>query len=73
MATDVKEQMAPRGLAWWMYAATTGAILITSIDRVLLPTVLPGRLKVFDLIEGVPSGASSGLMIGLGSAVPREA
>ena len=41
----------PRGhsISWWVLAITTGAILITSIDRVILPTVLPAILDEFNL------------------------
>jgi hypothetical protein len=42
--TALSDRYIPRGhaLSGWMLAVTPGAILITSIDRVLLPTVLPG-------------------------------
>jgi MFS family permease len=71
MAGNVDQQMAPRNryiprghaLSWWMLAATTGAILITSIDRVLLPTVLPGILKEFNL-----SPTTGGVLVGLSFA-----
>jgi len=71
MAGNVNQQTAslgryiPRGheLSWWMLAVTTGAILITSIDRVLLPTVLPGILKEFDLSE-----TAGGVLVGLSFA-----
>jgi MFS family permease len=46
-----------------MLALTTGAILITSIDRVLLPTVLPGILKEFNL-----SPTTGGVLVGLSFA-----
>jgi len=46
-----------------MLAVTTGAILITSIDRVLLPTVLPGILKEFNL-----SPTTGGVLVGLSFA-----
>jgi MFS family permease len=36
-------------VSWWMLGITTLAILITSIDRVILPTVLPGVLQDFHL------------------------
>ncbi len=38
-------------VSWLMLAVTTGAILITSIDRVILPTVLPAIVKEFHLTE----------------------
>jgi MFS family permease len=52
----------PRGhsVSWWMLAVTTGAILITSVDRVILPTVLPAILKDFNL-----SAAQGGYLISL--------
>ena len=52
----------PRGhsVSWWMLAVTTGAILITSVDRVILPTVLPAILKEFNL-----SAAQGGFLISL--------
>jgi MFS family permease len=55
----------PRGhaLSWWMLVVTTGAILITSIDRVILPTVLPGILKEFKLNE-----TAGGVLVGLSFA-----
>ena len=44
----------PRGhpISWLMLVVTTGAILITSVDRVILPTVLPAILKDFNLSAG---------------------
>lgn len=36
-------------VSWWMLVITTLAILITSIDRVILPTVLPGILTELHL------------------------
>jgi MFS family permease len=41
----------PQGhaVSWWMLGITTLAILITSIDRVILPTVLPDISKEFHL------------------------
>jgi MFS family permease len=46
-----------------MLVVTTGAILITSIDRVLLPTVLPGILGEFNLNETM-----GGVLVGLSFA-----
>jgi len=46
-----------------MLVVTTGAILITSIDRALLPTVLPGILKEFSLSE-----TAGGVLVGLSFA-----
>jgi hypothetical protein len=53
MAGNISQEAAPRSryiprghaLSWWMLVVTTGAILITSLDRAILPTVLPGILK----------------------------
>lgn len=52
----------PQGhpISWWMLVITTGAILITSIDRVILPTVLPAILKEFNL-----SKSQGGFLISL--------
>lgn len=36
-------------ISWWMLLVTTGAVLITSIDRAILPTVLPALLTDFHL------------------------
>lgn len=36
-------------ISWWMLLVTTGAVLITSIDRAILPTVLPALLDDFHL------------------------
>ena len=71
MAGNVSPEASPRNryiprghaLSWWMLAVTTGAILITSIDRVLLPTVLPGILKEFNL-----SPTTGGVLVGLSFA-----
>src|SRR5215210_6439986 len=82
MAGNVSPEAGPRGryiprdhaLSWWMLVVTTGAILITSIDRAILPTVLPGILKEFNLSEtagGVLGGLSfadtmtGGLVLGV--------
>lgn len=50
----------PRGhaLSWVMLVVTFGAILITSIDRILLPTVLPAILKDFRL-----TAAAGGVLV----------
>jgi hypothetical protein len=74
MAGNVSPQAGPRGryiprghaLSWWMLVITTGAILITSIDRAILPTVLPGILKEFKLSEtaGLWAMESGGLTRG---------
>jgi MFS family permease len=43
----------PKGhpISWWMLLVTTLAILLTSIDRQILPTVLPAIMKEFNLNE----------------------
>lgn len=58
-------RLVPRGhpVSWWMLLVTTGAILITSIDRAILPTVLPGILTEFNLSE-----SQGGALIGLSFA-----
>lgn len=38
-------------LSWWMLVITTLAILMNSIDRIILPTLLPAIMKDFDLSE----------------------
>ena len=55
----------PRGhaISWWMLVVTTGAILINSIDRAILPTVLPGILSEFNLSE-----SAGGFLVGLSFA-----
>lgn len=60
-----RSRYIPRGhpVSWWMLAVTTGAILITSIDRAILPTVLPGILSEFDLSE-----SQGGVLVGLSFA-----
>lgn len=46
-----ERRFVPRGhpISWAMLVVTFGAILITSIDRILLPTVLPAIMKEFHL------------------------
>jgi MFS family permease len=63
--TTPRDRYIPRGhaISWWMLVVTTGAILITSIDRALLPTVLPGILKEFDL-----NPTMGGVLVGLSFA-----
>jgi hypothetical protein len=60
-----RSKYIPKGhpISWWMLVVTTGAILITSIDRALLPTVLPGILKEFSLSE-----TAGGVLVGLSFA-----
>ena len=55
----------PRGhpISWLMLVVTTGAILINSIDRAILPAVLPGILSEFDLSE-----SAGGFLVGLSFA-----
>ncbi|WP_213989198.1 MFS transporter [Sodalis sp. dw_96] len=38
-------------LSWWMLVITTLAILMNSIDRIILPTLLPAIMKDFNLTE----------------------
>ncbi len=38
-------------ISWWMLLITTLAILLTSIDRQILPTVLPAIMEEFNLSE----------------------
>ena len=47
-------------VSWWMLVITTLAILITSIDRVILPTLLPDIAKDFGL-----DTTQSGLLVSL--------
>ena len=47
-------------ISWWMLVITTFAILITSIDRIILPTLLPDISKDFGL-----DATSSGLLVSL--------
>ena len=56
MAGDIgsgapSRRYVPRGhpISWWMLLMTTGAILITSVDRVILPRVLPALQDEFGL------------------------
>jgi MFS family permease len=64
-APTPRRRYIPRGhpVSWWILLVTTGAILITSIDRVILPTVLPGILKEFDMSE-----SAGGVLVGLSFA-----
>ena len=47
-------------VSWWMLVITTLAILITSIDRIILPTLLPDISKDFGL-----NPTQSGLLVSL--------
>ncbi len=47
-------------VSWWMLGVSSLAILITSIDRVILPTVLPDILKEFGL-----SNTQGGVLVSL--------
>ncbi|CAJ1000323.1 hypothetical protein SODG_003317 [Sodalis praecaptivus] len=57
----VQAQNAPSGLrqllpkahplSWWMLVITTLAILMNSIDSIILPTLLPAIMKEFNLTE----------------------
>src|ERR687889_531220 len=46
-----RRRYIPRGqsISWWMLLVTTGAILITSVDRVILSRVLPAPQDEFGL------------------------
>ena len=47
-------------VSWVMLVITTGAIVINSIDRIILPTVLPGVLEDFNL-----SATEGGFLVSL--------
>ena len=47
-------------ISWWMLVITTFAILITSVDRIILPTLLPDIAKDFGL-----DTTQSGLLVSL--------
>ena len=47
-------------ISWWMLVVTTGAILINSVDRGILPAVLPAILSEFGLTD-----AEGGFLTGL--------
>ena len=49
----VKRGWLPRAhpLSWWMLVITTLAILMNSIDRIILPTLLPAIMKDFNISE----------------------
>ncbi len=63
--SPVARNYVPRGhpVSWLMLVVTTGAILVNSIDRAILPAVLPGILSEFDLSE-----SAGGFLIGLSFA-----
>jgi MFS family permease len=46
-----RRRYIPRGhsLSWWMLVVTTGAILVTSVDRAILFRVLPALQEEFGL------------------------
>ncbi len=48
-----RRRYMPKGhpVSWAMLMVSTLAILITSVDRVILPTLLPAILTKFDLTE----------------------
>ncbi|MFZ0088453.1 MAG: MFS transporter [Solirubrobacteraceae bacterium] len=66
---------APAGhpVSWAILSISTMAILVCSIDRVILPTVLPDILKTFHLSSGSNPGTIAGGNIlfwsGMGTAV----
>lgn len=49
----VKRGLLPRAhpLSWWMLVITTLAILMNSIDRIILPTLLPAIMQDFNISE----------------------
>ena len=49
----VRARMIPRAhpISWWMLVITTLAILMNSIDRIILPTLLPAIMQDFNLTE----------------------
>jgi len=52
-APPAKRGFLPRAhpLSWWMLVITTLAILMNSIDRIILPTLLPAIMKDFNISE----------------------
>lgn len=48
-----KRAFLPRAhpISWWMLVITTLAILMNSIDRIILPTLLPAIMKDFNISE----------------------
>jgi len=50
-------------VSWWMLVVTAGTILINSIDRAILPAVLPGIQSEFNL-----SDSADGFLVGLSFA-----
>ncbi len=60
-----KRSVLPRAhrISWLMLVVTTGAVLITSVDRSILPAVLPGILDEFRL-----SQSAGGVLVGLSFA-----
>lgn len=48
-----KRSFLPRAhpVSWWMLVITTLAILMNSIDRIILPTLLPAIMKDFNISE----------------------
>lgn len=65
VAPRTESRWLPRAhpVSWWMLIITTLAILVTSIDRVILPTLLPDISKEFGL--GATGG---GLLVSLSFA-----
>lgn len=63
--TETRRTWLPRAhpVSWWMLGITTLAILITSIDRVILPTLLPDISNDFGL-----SATAGGVLVSLSFA-----
>jgi len=53
LSTTGKRRFFPKAhpISWWMLVITTLAILMNSIDRIILPTLLPAIMKDFNLTE----------------------
>ena len=52
-------------VSWWMLLVTTGAILITSVDRVILPRVQPALQDEFGLSNTAAGFLNSPNFIGI--------
>ena len=57
---DARRLPRAHPISWWMLVITTFAILITSVDRIILPTLLPDIAKDFGL-----NATQSGLLVSL--------
>ena len=71
-----RERYMPRGspLSWWMLVVTTGAILVTSVDRAILFRTLPAIQQEFGLSNTAAgffgSLTSLGVVIGALALIP---